>query len=86
MMTDVSKYIDCPLMHGLQANADKEVILVNALFLFSSDQEPPYSMITLHEMAETGKEKTAGCSWTLKHRSSVLSFAVCLSPLFRTSM
>lgn len=23
--------------------------------LFFSDQEPPYSMITLHEMAETGK-------------------------------
>lgn len=24
--------------------------------MFFSDQEPPYSMITLHEMAETGKE------------------------------
>lgn len=30
-------------------------ISVNALFF--SDQEPPYSMITLHEMAETGKDK-----------------------------
>jgi len=27
------------------------------LFCFS-DQEPPYSMITLHEMAETGESKT----------------------------
>lgn len=25
-------------------------------FLFFSDQEPPYSMITLHEMAETGNQ------------------------------
>lgn len=35
---------------------------VLSCFLLSfSDQEPPYSMITLHEMAETGK--------TLKHIS-----------------
>lgn len=76
MMTNMSKYIDCPLMYGLMQMQIKKSFLsmlcVLFFFFFYSDQEPPYSMITLHEMAETGKEKTACCSWTLKHHSSVL--------------
>lgn len=35
-------------------------------FFFSlSDQEPPYSMITLHEMAETGKGQRQTLSYSL---------------------
>ena len=33
------------------------LLLTIPLVLCFSDQEPPYSMITLHEMAETGKEQ-----------------------------
>lgn len=47
---------------------DIEVIVV--VFFFSpSDQEPPYSMITLHEMAETGKGKVGS---SFKHNWNVL--------------
>lgn len=30
------------------------LLMINITFLSFSDQEPPYSMMTLHEMAETG--------------------------------
>lgn len=44
-------------MHGTEKDVRNIVSQSDRTALFFSDQEPPYSMITLHEMAETGKEK-----------------------------
>lgn len=74
-MTDMSKCIDCPLQ--CMAFRQRSTSLKCFVFLYS-DQEPPYSMITLHEMAETGKEKI--CS------SLSFVYTIFLSPLFRISL